>query len=295
MAFTFVTVNEQYGPGAIGTVAFALDRPMSNGGDAAGLGASWVATPDGSGNISISLPSTLDPNNRTSSGTTDARMRVHERINGGNRVYYVPIPTSGPVDLGSLTRTDDSLPTTGLVLPVPVPGTYVPLTGSSSVSTSNTLVNGTLRLAPIVITAPVRFDRLGADVSAAGEAGSKFRLGIYADTGFCFPGALLLDAGQIAGDSATVQDAPALSLYLPPGLYWGGGAVQSASTTQPTMRVINNWVPPVLLAMSVGSLPSAAAAPQAYAQTGVTGALPSVFAGAATASFAMARIHARLA
>jgi hypothetical protein len=291
MAFSFTTVTEQYGAGATGTVRFVLDRQMSNGGDAAGSGAAWVATLDGSGNISQQLPSTMDAGTRTSTGTADARMRVHEVIAGrADRVYYVQIPTSGPVDLGSLTKYDDTggAATANFL----TPGSYMFPASQHSTSTSAALGNGTLRLLPWIVSQRIVIDRVGADVGTVGEAGSKFRLGIYADTGFILPGALLLDAGQIAGDSATVQDAPAVSLALPPGLYWIGGAVQSAPTTQPTMRTVNQWAPPVPISSSV--IPTAGQILLGYSMTGVTGALPASFTGSTATTFA-ARPHVRTA
>jgi hypothetical protein len=292
MALTFTTVNEQYGAGSTGTVSFALDRQISNGGDAAGLGAAWVATLDGSGNISISLPSTLDSNNRTPSGTTDARMRVHERVNSGNRIYYVSIPTSGPVDLGSLARTDDSGAPAVNAAPTPAPGQYmIPL---SAGSTAAALVgNGNARVTPWLVTQRLAIDRLGAEVTVAGEAGSKVRLGIYADSGFCYPGALLLDAGQIDGTSATVQELTC-SLALNPGLYWMCAVGQSAPTTSPTLRGLNNWTAPVALPVG-SSIPSTNLALFGMLVGGVSGALPATFAAGATATGNIPRLFVRVA
>lgn len=293
MSFSRVVVTQAYGTGATGTVAFVLDRQMSNGGDTAGMSASWVASLDGSGNISIALPSTMD------AGTLPqgARMRVHERIGGPrafDRIYYVQIPTSGPVTLNSLVRTDDNgaaLGVAGLVLPNPRPGSYFfPVSGSGS-STSNGLTNSVLRLTPWIITQRMAIDRIGAEVTVVGEAGSKFRLGIYADNGFGYPGALVLDAGQIAGDAVAVAEL-ACSLVLPPGIYWIGGAVQSAPTTQPTMRTVAIWLPPVPVALS--GAPAAGINLVCYSQTGVSGALPANYSGTGTSGFA-ARPHVRTA
>jgi hypothetical protein len=296
MAFTYTTIVEQYGAGATGTVRFVLDRQMSNGGDVAGLGAAWIATLDGSGNISQSLPSTLDTGTRTPSGTTDARMKVHEVITGRtDRIYYVQIPTGpGTVDLGSLARTDDSgASTVGLTLPTPVaPLYFFPVSGHSA-TTNAGMGNGTLRLAPWVVTQRLTIDRMGAEITTVGEAGSRLRLGIYADNGFAYPGALVIDAGQIAGDVVAVTDAAALSLALAPGLYWIGGAIQSAPTTQPTLRITQNWTPPVPIA-SAGIF-GANATLIGYAQSGVTGALPSQFSSTVSGSGSVPRVHVRAA
>jgi hypothetical protein len=158
-------------------------------------------------------------------------------------------------------------------------------------STSATLTNGTLRLAPWVVPFPMTIDRLGAKITSAGEAGSKLRLGIYSDTGNTYPGALLLDAGQINGDSATVQELT-VSQVLAAGLYWIGGVVQSVVTTQPTVEITNDWTPPVPLLLST-SAPAAAATSVGYAQTSVTGALSSTFTSTVTATGSVPRLHIR--
>lgn len=159
-------------------------------------------------------------------------------------------------------------------------------------STSATLTSGTLRLAPWVVPFPMTIDRLGAKITSAGEAGSKLRLGIYSDTGHTYPGALLLDAGQIAGDSATVQELT-VSQVLAAGLYWIGGAVQSVVTSQPTVEITNDWTPPVPLLLAT-TAPTAAATSVGYAQTSVTGALPANFTATVTATGSAPRCHVRL-
>ncbi len=74
-------------------------------------------------------------------------------------------------------------------------------------STSNVLGVGTLRAFPVYVPVRTTLDRIGAEVATLiGDVGSKIRLGIYADNGRIYPGALLLDAGTINGDSATVQE-----------------------------------------------------------------------------------------
>jgi hypothetical protein len=157
---------------------------------------------------------------------------------------------------------------------VPATGAYMFPISQYEAGTSNTAGNGTLRLSPFVLTRSMSFDRIGIGVTGAGEAGSKFRLGVYADNGNAYPGALLLDAGQIAGDSATDQELT-ITLTLAAGVYWTGGAVQSAPSSQPTIRVHgSDWNPPILLpAVAVTS----SVAVLGFQQLSVTGALPSTF------------------
>lgn len=181
-----------------------------------------------------------------------------------------------------------------LVFPrvAPAAGQYMITTSPGTATTNGALGNNTLRVAPWVVNRAISIDRVGAEVTTIGEAGSKFRIGVFADTGSCYPGAVLLDAGQIAGDSATVQDLT-VALTLAPGLYWIGGAVQSAPTTQPTMRVTTTWHPPVPIAVGT-SAPSAGATMVGYSNASVSGALATFTATVGNVS-AAARIHVRLA
>lgn len=161
-------------------------------------------------------------------------------------------------------------------------------------STANQIGNGTLRLTPWLVRRTLRLDRLGGDIVTAGEAGSKLRIGIYADTGYTKPGTLVVDAGQIAGDSAAMQEL-VVAVTLNPGLYWIGGVAQAAPTTQPMVRVINQagYNPPVPITIS-GGLPPANQILLAITMTGVTAALPTTFTPVSLGSLAP-RIFARAA
>lgn len=175
--------------------------------------------------------------------------------------------------------------------PVMAPRYYYPLS-QHSVTASGALSNGTLRIAPWAVTREISFDRIGAEISVVGEAGSKLRLGIYEDNGSCFPGKLVLDAGQINGDSATVQEL-VCSQTLPVGLFWIGAVVQSAPATTPTVRCVNAWSPPVPIAMSVVP-PTAGATAVGFATSGVPGALPDTFpVGTAFATGSAPRLFVR--
>lgn len=163
-----------------------------------------------------------------------------------------------------------------------------------STATSNTLANGTLRLTPWFVERAVTIDRIGGEITVIGDVGSKLRLGIYADDGGGYPGALLLDAGQIAGDSATVQELT-VSQTLQPGLYWIGAAVQAVTTTQPTVRtIVSSWLPPALLIFGT-SAPAAAATSVGHSMGGVTGALPANFTTTANTIGSVPRLFFRVA
>jgi len=175
---------------------------------------------------------------------------------------------------------------------LPAAGQYM-LTTSQNSSTTSNAAEGLLRVAPWVLRRPVAIDRIGAVVTTVGEANSKVRLGVYADTGNAYPGALLLDAGQINGDSATTQEIT-VALTLAPGIYWIGGVSQACATTPPTVRIAAAaWVPP--LTLSIGTSVAAGAATMGYQQTGVTGALPSTFSATVTATTTPPRVFVRVA
>jgi hypothetical protein len=178
-------------------------------------------------------------------------------------------------------------------LPVPAAGQYMLPLSQSSTSTSGTLGNGTLRLGPWVLERTLTIDRIGGEITVAGEAGSVLRFGIYADNGNAYPGALLLDGGTIDGTSATTQVAT-VSLTLAPGLYWIGAAVQAAVTTQPTVRTASN--PTVSFAVGLGTpLPGAATSGLGFSQASVTGALPSTFTTTVTSTGTVVRTIVRAA
>lgn len=179
-------------------------------------------------------------------------------------------------------------------LPNPAAGQYLFTSSPGALSTSATLGVGTLRLVPWLIETKLSIDRLGAEVTLVGDAGSLLRLGIYGDTGNVYPGSLLLDAGTIAGDSATVQQITISTLTLPPGLYWVGGAVQAVTTTQPTVRTVSAWTPPVTLGLST-SLPAAGQSSFGFTQASVTGALPANFSATVGIAGAAPRLLARAA
>lgn len=174
---------------------------------------------------------------------------------------------------------------------LPTGGSYVFLVSQDGTSTS-TRANSTEVATPFWFNGGTIL-RIGAEVTTIGDAGSKIRLGIRADASGVPSGTVLLDAGQIAGDSATVQEITlGTPLTLPPGWYWATATVQSAPTTQPTTRTISRMHPYYLLATGT-SAPTSGTTVVGVSQTGVTGALPASWTGATTAG-AMTRIFVKL-
>lgn len=141
-------------------------------------------------------------------------------------------------------------------------------------STLATLGVGTLRLVPYYIDRPVTLTSIAVEVTTAGEAGSLFRIGVYADDGTGLPGVLTVDAGTVAGDGATgMRTVTGLTVGLTRGLYWFGGAVQNVVTTQPTMRTATST--PLLMALNTTTPTSLSSQGCGYSTPSATGALPS--------------------
>lgn len=150
---------------------------------------------------------------------------------------------------------------------------------NGSTSTSVTLGNGTLRVAPMWVPNTVTLTRIGVGITVGGDATAKVRLGVYGDDGTGKPGALLLDAGQV--DAAAAGDPElTISLTVGPGWYWVGGAVQGVTTTQPTVRILTTHHSSMPLSIPSG-LPAGGILPVGYSISGITGALPNPFGTAA--------------
>lgn len=173
----------------------------------------------------------------------------------------------------------------------PKTGNYFYPIGSGATSTA-TLPQATAYAVPWELPAAVTLTRLGVDVSVVGDTGSKIRLGIYADSGW-YPGALVLDAGQLLGDSATVQELT-ISQALAAGTYWLVAVGQSITTTPPTVRVASGFTP--RLPLAVGStLPSANSLSSSYVQSSVTAALPSTWTTTVTTNSRAPRLIVKAA
>jgi hypothetical protein len=180
-----------------------------------------------------------------------------------------------------------------LLAPPPISGNYYFPYSQGTSSTSNTLGTGTLRVTPVLFSTAFTIVRLGSEITATGDVGSKLRLGIYADNGSGYPSTLVLDAGQIAGDSATVQELT-VSKALTAGIYWIGAVVQSVTTTQPTVRTANIMHPNVLVPLGT-TIPSAGAAGASLGTGSITGALPGTFPAGATGGGQVARLFYKIA
>lgn len=131
-----------------------------------------------------------------------------------------------------------------------ISGNYYYATGSQTPSTA-VLANNLVRVSPWVVTDTITITRLFCEFTVAGEANSVFRIGIWNhDATTARPGTLVIDAGTIStgtGNAGSVSTGGTPGVYeitvsqsISPGFYWIGGAVQGATTTAPTMRIVSN-------------------------------------------------------
>lgn len=182
-------------------------------------------------------------------------------------------------------------------------GNYGFCNGASSGATSAVLGNSTVRTAIWIVATPLSIVAMNAEFTVAGEANSVFRIGIWSDNGSGAPSALKLDAGTIStgtGNAGTVSTGGTPGLYditvsstLQPGIYHVGGAVQGASTTQPTMRTLNVGAFQDHIPLGT-SKPNPAANFNGYAQGSVAGAF-GAYTPAGTNTNSVARIGFKVA
>ncbi len=143
-------------------------------------------------------------------------------------------------------------------------------TGDSTLVT----VAGTLVVGAFPVDVGATFDQVSIEVTATG-VGSTFRAGIYADTGTGLPGNLFAELANLDTASATGVIVAAITLTLPPGMYWLGGAAQGGTPTVRARNVSNGAVQ-----QATGGNVNATG----YTKLAVTGALPTPFAATTGAS-----------
>lgn len=132
---------------------------------------------------------------------------------------------------------------------------------------NSTLVQNTLYAVPIWIPPGTSPTVLAVNVTAA-VASTTIRMGIYADGGGK-PTTLIVDGGTVSSASTgerTVTIAPGA---LNGGWYWLAVAWQGGASS-PTLQLANGCANSIVGTTNVGSLPL----PSGYAQTSISGALP---------------------
>lgn len=159
--------------------------------------------------------------------------------------------------------------------------------------TAGTYADGSLYLLPLDLPS-CTLDRIGIEITIVGGASGVWRLGLYADDGNGYPGALALDAGTVDATilSSTTERSITISYAHAGGRLWAA-IVQQGGAAASTVR------------QQIGAVfPMGANGPDVAAQgalagyrgaTGVTGALPSsISSGSVTPTTRMPRIAVRI-
>lgn len=106
-----------------------------------------------------------------------------------------------------------------------------PTTGTAL--TTGAPAANTLYAIPFIVSKVMTIDTLAINVTTLGS-GSTPRVGIYADNGNSYPGALVADAGTQSGATTGVKSYTTnLPVTLDPGLYW---LAYVTNATAPTIR-----------------------------------------------------------
>lgn len=138
--------------------------------------------------------------------------------------------------------------------------------------------NGEMVVSPLYLPRAGSITDLACEcVTTPGGTGSVVRMGVYADDGTGYPGALLVDAGTVDTTTTGVKTLTlGTALSLAAGRYWLAGVGQGAPAPNPTMRLDGTTTPRagILAATAAIALQNAIVS---YRHTGVTGALPGTF------------------
>lgn len=125
---------------------------------------------------------------------------------------------------------------------------YTSAINGTAMTTGAGTVN-VLRAIPFIVSEPTTIDQMAINVTTVGAGtATAARVGIYADDGNNYPGALMVDAGQVTNMNATGVKTftTNLPVTLGQGLYWLA-YVHNCNTTAPTMRALAvGSIPPVL-------------------------------------------------
>ncbi len=150
--------------------------------------------------------------------------------------------------------------------------------------------NGQLRVVPWFLEG-VTIDQLAIEVTTIGGAGSVHRIGVYADNGSFYPGAVLFDSGPLATDVLGVA-AVAAPMTLPP-ICWVGAVQQGAPAPGATLRSLTGAGGYELRGLDFASI--AAQSATGYSTVGTTGALPPTFFTGNSIGFNAPSVAARVA
>lgn len=150
-------------------------------------------------------------------------------------------------------------------------------------STAGALTANNLYAIPLLVSRDMTVDRIGIEVAIAGTAGCVIRLGLYEDDDAYYPGALLLDAGTVAGDTTGVK-LITIDQALTKGRYWAV-AISDAAPSPRTLSPGSNAWPPLGCPTSAYTTSN-----YGYKKSQTYGALPSTFPSGGTGESSRAPI-----
>lgn len=154
-------------------------------------------------------------------------------------------------------------------------------------ATTGPTVN-TLYAMPFIVSRTTTFDSISYELTTQG-ASSQVRLGIYDDTGACYPNNLIFDSGNVTGTNPVGEKSATITSSLQtfnPGLYW---LTYENSATVPLIRCL----PGAGTCISIlgFSSPFGTTSPGfAYTVAHTVGALPNPYTASATIRTAVSAV-----
>jgi hypothetical protein len=161
---------------------------------------------------------------------------------------------------------------------------------SQTARAAGTATSNALRIAPWVCDDTFTVQGIVADITAAGQAGATFRIGIYnSDPTTGRPGSLLYDSGPLPADTINSANVAGLALPFVFGrTYWLGGVGQNCATTPPGVNILGAGMCYVQsFPFTTGAVMGPSGSTGSLIMNGVAGALPDPFVitpGSTTAS-----------
>jgi hypothetical protein len=134
---------------------------------------------------------------------------------------------------------------------------------------------------PILLRAGT-LDRIGCNQATNPTAGEFFRLGIYSDDGNGYPGALLVDGGQVLRATSGFKTVT-INQAITTGIYWIAVAYQGGSTIGNVIVVGSNsdGNRPISVNTMADSTNLFATSPAGYKDTGISAAFPATWTSTA--------------
>lgn len=159
-----------------------------------------------------------------------------------------------------------------LVVP-PKSGWFYPVDGQGG---NRTMTFGQAWVYPFDCQRGSTIASISCNVTTGGTAGSTIRLGVYSSDGAGGVGALLLDAGTVAGDATGVKTVSSLTTPTISDRLWLAAVWQGTNTSAPVLQAYSKAIAAVGWSAFVQFPPVIG-----YTYTGVTGALPASLGAAA--------------